>query len=88
MQCGSVRHRVDPKSQALRRGFHHKIRIRNTELRLPPELEGSPMSVPAIYSALGGDEARNSMIFDDVLTARELGRCPLVLTERRDHLVA
>jgi superfamily II DNA or RNA helicase len=86
MQCGPVRHRVDPKSQALRRGFHHKVRIRNTEFKLPPELEGSPMSMPAIYSALGCDEARNSVIFDDVLTALEGGRCPLILTERRDHL--
>ena len=42
--------------------------------------------MPAIYSALGCDEARNSVIFDDVLTALEAGRCPLILTERRDHL--
>jgi len=40
----------------------------------------------AIYSALGSDEARNSLIFDDVLMALEAGRCPLILTERRDHL--
>jgi superfamily II DNA or RNA helicase len=86
MQCGPIRHRVDPKSQALRRGFHHKVRIRNTEFRLPPELEARPVSMPAIYSALGCDEARNSVIFDDVLTALEAGRCPLILTERRDHL--
>ena len=86
MQCGPVRHRVDPKSQALLRGFHHKALIRDTVFRLPPELEGSPMSMPAIYSALGRDEARNSVIFDDVLTALEAGRCPLILTERRDHL--
>src|SRR5688572_14080335 len=29
---------------------------------------------------------RNTLIFDDVLAALEAGRCPLVLTERRDHL--
>jgi superfamily II DNA or RNA helicase len=46
------------------------------------------MSMPAIYSALGRDEARNSVIFDDVLTALEAARCPLILTERRDHLEA
>jgi superfamily II DNA or RNA helicase len=86
MQCGPVRHRVDPKSQAMRRGFFHKVRIRDTTFRLPPELEESPRSMPAIYSALGRDEARNSLIFDDVLTALEAGRCPLILTERRDHL--
>ncbi len=88
MQCGPVRHRVDPKSQAMRRGFHHKVCIRDTAFKLPPELEGSPMSIPAIYSALGLDEARNSAIFDDVLTTLEAGRCPLILTERRDHLEA
>jgi hypothetical protein len=44
------------------------------------------MSMPAIYSALGRDEARNSVIFDDVLTALDAGRSPLILTERRDHL--
>jgi superfamily II DNA or RNA helicase len=86
MQCGPVRHRVDPKSQAMRRGFHHKARIRDTEFKLPPEMERSPISMPGIYRALGDDEVRNSMIFDDVLMALEAGRCPLILTERRDHL--
>ncbi len=86
MQCGPVRHRVDPRSQALRRGFLHKVRIRDTAFALPPELEEAPISMPAIYSALGRDEARNAAIFDDVLTALEAGRCPLILTERRDHV--
>jgi superfamily II DNA or RNA helicase len=86
MQCGPVRHRVDPKSQAMRRGFHHKARIRDTEFKLPPEMERSPISMPGIYRALGDDEVRNSMIFDDVLMSLEAGRCPLILTERRDHL--
>jgi superfamily II DNA or RNA helicase len=88
MQCGPVRHRVDPRSQALRRGFLHKVRIRDTVFTLPPELEGTPMSMPAIYSALGRDEARNAAIFDDVLTALEAGRSPLILTERHDHVEA
>src|SRR6266404_6320170 len=88
MQCGPVRHRVDPRSQALRRGFLHKVRVRDTVFTLPPELEGTPMSMPVIYSALGRDEARNAAIFDDVLTALEAGRCPLILTERRDHVEA
>jgi hypothetical protein len=44
----------------------HKVRVRDTVFTLPPELEGTPMSMPAIYSALGRDEARNAAIFDDV----------------------
>lgn len=41
-----------------------------------------------LYAALAADEARNELIFDDVLAALEAGRSPLVLTERRDHLEA
>ncbi|GLH79803.1 hypothetical protein SSBR45G_47120 [Bradyrhizobium sp. SSBR45G] len=31
------------------------------------------------------DEARNAMIFDDVLQALEHKRSPVILTERKDH---
>ncbi len=85
MQCGPVRHRVDPKTQAARRGFDHHVQIRQTMFRLP-ETEGGRLSMPAIYAALANDAARNELIFDDVLKAIEQGRCPIVLTERRDHL--
>jgi superfamily II DNA or RNA helicase len=44
--------------------------------------------MPAIYSAIGRNDARNAAIFDYVLTASEAGRCPLILTERREHLEA
>lgn len=85
MQCGPVRHRVDARLQAARRGFEHKVRIRHTEFCLPA-LGGDRISMPALYAALAQDEARNAAIFDDVLTALDAGRCPLILTERRDHL--
>lgn len=32
------------------------------------------------------DEARNELIFNDILTALEAGRSPVVITERKDHL--
>ena len=40
----------------------------------------------AMYAALAQDEKRNNMIFDDVLTALEAFRRPVILTERGDHL--
>ena len=49
-------------------------------------LDGDRISMPALYAALAQDEARNAAIFDDVLTALDAGRRPLILTERRDHL--
>jgi superfamily II DNA or RNA helicase len=39
-----------------------------------------------VYAAIAQDEARNDLIFDNVLEALEAKRSPLVLTERRDHL--
>ena len=42
--------------------------------------------MPAVYAAIAQDEARNDMIFDDVLRALEANRSPIILTERKDHL--
>jgi superfamily II DNA or RNA helicase len=86
MQCGPVRYRVNPKAQAARRGFEHRVRIRETSFQLPLALPGERPSIPAIYAAIAQDKNRNALIFEDVLTALQAGRCPLILTERRDHL--
>jgi superfamily II DNA or RNA helicase len=86
MQCGPVRFRVDPRTQAAQRGFEHFVEERLTSFRLPAELEAPGTSMPAIFAALSKDELRNTRIIDDVLAALEAGRNPLVLTERRDHL--
>ena len=89
MQCGPVRYRVDAKAQAERRGFEHRVQVRATDFQLPTQLQGQErVPMPELYAALAADEARNTLIFDDVLAALEAGRCPLVLTERRDHLEA
>ena len=87
MQCGPVRYRVDARTQAAQRGIEHRVRLRPTDFRLPPALaEMEQPSMPAIYAALAQDDARNEIIFDDVLSALEAKRSPVVLTERRDHL--
>jgi superfamily II DNA or RNA helicase len=86
MQCGPVRHRVSARLQAVQRAFEHKVRIRPTESSLPVSLEGHHISMPALYAALAQDETRNAAIFDDVLAALDAGRCPVILTGRRDHL--
>ena len=89
MQCGPVRYRVDARAQAQLRGFEHRVQIKTTDFQLPSHLwtqERVPM--PELYAALAADEARNTLILNDVLAALEAGRYPLVLTERRDHLEA
>ncbi len=89
MQCGPVRKRVDARTEAARRPFDHRVRIRPTAFRLP-DSEGAAATVPIqdVYRALASDEERNELIFNDVLAALEAGRSPVVITERTDHLEA
>ncbi|WP_293368850.1 DEAD/DEAH box helicase family protein, partial [Phenylobacterium sp.] len=87
MQCGPVRHRVSARAQAAERGVIHRVSIKPTKFQLPPALAGlDRQPMPAVYAALAQDQARNDLIFDDVLKALEAKRSPIVLTERRDHL--
>ncbi|HEX6899904.1 MAG TPA: DEAD/DEAH box helicase family protein [Thermoanaerobaculia bacterium] len=84
MQLGPVRFAVDPRSQAARRPFEHRLIVRETSFRL--EGGGTEAGIQELYAALAADEARNRLILDDVLHALEEGRSPILLTERRDHL--
>jgi len=84
MQLGPVRFAVDPKSQAARRPFDHRLIARETAFLLDDARADD--GIQSIYSAIAGDEARNRLILDDVLHALEEGRSPILLTERRDHL--
>ena len=86
MQCGPVRHRVNPKEDALRRGFAHRVVLRETTFRLGADESTGRVSVPAICARLAQDAERNAMIVKDVAAAFADGRTPLVLTERRDHV--
>ena len=85
MQCGPVRFRASAKSQARRRGIRHRAILRPTRFRLPAGIESERPPIQRIYAALAEDKKRNALIFDDVLSALESKRSPLVLTERKDH---
>lgn len=86
MQCGPARHKVDPKRQAQMRPFRHKVVVRPTEFTLPSELSAEDAKIHHLYQVLLGDEQRNAMIVEDVLTAIKEKRSPLILTERVAHV--
>ena len=85
MQCGPVRFRTSAKAQARQRPFGHRAILRTTEFELPAGMDTERPPIQHVYAALAADEARNDMIFDDVLEALEAGRSPILLTERKDH---
>ena len=88
MQCGPIRYRVDAKKQAASRPFSHRVIVKKTAFRAERQKADAPWSIQELYGLLARDEARNKMIFDDVLSALEAGRSPVVITERKDHLQA
>lgn len=84
MQLGPVRFAVNPKNQAARRPFEHRLIVRPTAFRF----DETPASagIQALYRALARDQARNRLILDDIVQTIEEGRSGILLTERRDHL--
>ena len=85
MQCGPVRFRASAKSLARQRPFAHRALLRATAFRLRGDIAEERPPIQQVYAALAREEARNDLIFDDVLKALEAGRSPLVLTARKDH---
>jgi len=87
MQCGPVRHAVDAKVQAAARPFEHTVLVRPTGFRAGQvESADKRVSFNALYDELIADTKRNRMICDEIVAAVKLGRSPVVLTERNEHL--
>lgn len=86
MQCGPIRHRVDARSEAAKRPFDHVVQIRDTRFQLQATLDTVSPSIQDVFREMVTDEARNDLIFDDVLRTLEAGRSPVVITERTAHL--
>jgi superfamily II DNA or RNA helicase len=87
MQCGPVRYRADDRQQAAKRPFDHRVVIRPTAFQLPSYMRSTPLPpIQEVYAMLAEDDERNHLIVQDVIAAVESRRCPVLLTERREHL--
>jgi len=86
MQCGPIRYRVDPRSEAAKRPFRHTVIIRNTDFSLAGLASDTPPIIQDVFRAVAADATRNELIFDDILRALDARRSPVVITERTDHL--
>jgi superfamily II DNA or RNA helicase len=76
------------RAEAAKRPFDHVVRFRETSFQLQATSNASPPSIQDVFKEMVVDEARNALIFDDVLHALEAGRSPVVITERTAHLEA
>lgn len=84
MQCGPIRHRVSSKSQIKESRMQHRVCTRHTTFCFTER--NITQSINDVYTALVSDENRNEQIFNDVLSALDNKRVPLLLTERTQHL--
>jgi superfamily II DNA or RNA helicase len=84
MQCGPIRERIHPRRATAERPFEHNVLLRPTTFSLEPS--GEELTVQEVYGALVTDTARNAQIVHDVTASMADCRCPLILTERVQHL--
>jgi superfamily II DNA or RNA helicase len=84
MQCGSIRFSESAKKQTAMSPFEHVVLTRHTDFKVPSEAKD--IKIQDLYATLTLDKHRNELILNDLLKALETGRCPLLLTERVEHL--
>jgi len=84
MQCGPVRFNLSAKVMAETNPFEHRVIPRHTDFRMAPDL--AEVTIQDVYGALSTDTSRNEMIASDIAHALNLGRSPLLLTGRTEHL--
>jgi superfamily II DNA or RNA helicase len=86
MQCGAVRFRIGAKQGTEAHPFQHRVVLRPTKFTFVPSKD-TKLSFHEIYDALMTDEARNDLIFEDILRSiADDNRSPILITERRRHL--
>ncbi len=83
MQCGRTRFSLSPRAKDSALPFKQRLILRKT--RFKTALDNGE-SIQRLYGEVAEDVDRNSIILDDVISALEEGRSPVLLTERRDHL--
>jgi superfamily II DNA or RNA helicase len=84
MQCGPLRHEVPPQANG---DLPRVVHFRETSFYMA-DASGPQPPLHEVWEALTGNAARNEMIAKDAAAALAANRFPLILSERRDHLLA
>ena len=81
MQCGPIRFKSNAKAQISRQSFSRVLIPRFTPFRALEE-----KTAIQYLGNLALDQARNQLIVEDVVSSLSEGRCPIILTKRKDHI--
>lgn len=85
MRLGPVRFTVKAGGTSDRASGRRRLIVRDTAF-IRPGASGTGGSIQELYGLLADDAARTTLILDDVIAAVAEGRCPVVRTERREHV--
>lgn len=86
MNIGPIRFSVNSNKYAKESPLNHSVIVRRTPSFFSEVQQDNSYSlITKLYSLISSDEERNNMIVEDVVSAVNEGRSPLVLTERREH---
>lgn len=83
MQCGKIRYTADAKSQIDRQSFARTLIPRFTTFR---NVSPYTQTYTQTIEALSADEMRNRLIVEDVKTAINEGRTPIILSNLTFHV--
>ncbi len=88
MQCGPIRFKIQNKDIADQKVLKHTVIPKYTNFCSTTGFfsNTNDKSIQDIYSELIQDKNRNQIILNDVITALENKRIPLLLTERKEHV--
>jgi superfamily II DNA or RNA helicase len=84
MQCGPIIHRIKDKD-SIACAPNSKVIVRTTDFAAE---WNDNSKIQELWPKLTADEGRNKQMLKDVEEALSIGRFPLILTERREHLTA
>lgn len=87
MQCGPIRLSVNAKEQAEKRPFEHFVIPCFTKFRKPLTINEHDWHISKIYASIAEDEFRNQQIATDVKEVVIKGRTPIILTQRKEHVM-
>ncbi|MBO5320029.1 MAG: DEAD/DEAH box helicase family protein [Ruminococcus sp.] len=84
MQCGPIRYSADAKEYAAKHSFSHILVPRFTKFRA--DISEDKPTITEVYKQITESEYRNSLIVNDVKTALQSGRTPIIISERMTHI--
>ena len=84
MQCGPIRYSANAKEYAAKHSFKHILVPRFTKFRA--DADNKKLTITDVYKQLSESRYRNGLIADDVKTAVQDGRTPIIISERMSHI--